>query len=188
MRRLLLVVVAVVVVTSCRGAKSPFSPIHINPNMDYQEKAQAQEESAFFYDGMTMRLPVPGTVARGELHEDPAYYTGRDASGGFVVSPVAATDELLERGRNRYEIYCQPCHDPRGTGLGVLSEYASVPTASFHDEQRSAYPDGQLFEIIANGFGLMSSYRWQVPPEDRWAIIAHIRKLQEERRERLASR
>jgi hypothetical protein len=70
----------------------------------------------------------------------------------------------------------------------VLNEYGKVPTASFHDQQRSAYPDGQFFEIIANGSGLMGSYRWQVPPADRWAIVAYVRKLQEERRERLASR
>lgn len=175
--------------SSCRGMPSPFSPIHINPNMDSQEKAQPQEESAFFYDGMAMRQPVPGTVARGELREDSEYFTGRDRSGGFLTKNPEAVDEALAaRGEERYTIYCQPCHDKRGTGDGILSQYGNVPTASFHDEQRSAYPDGQLFDVITNGSGLMASYAYQIPPHDRWAIIAHIRRLQQERIAREAGR
>jgi hypothetical protein len=166
----------------CRGCPSPLPPIHVVPNMDYQEKAQAQEESAFFYDGMVMRLPVLGTVARGDLDRDPRVETGRDAAGELLASsPIPVDEALLQRGAERYDIYCRPCHDPRGNGRGILFEYGRVPTASFHDEQRRGYPDGRIFEIITNGSGLMRGYQWPIPPEDRWAIIAHVRRLQQER-------
>ena len=165
-----------------RGCTSSRSPIHPNPNMDYQLKAQPQESSDFFYDGMAMRAPVPGTVARGELVEDPTLLTGKDAAGEFLVeNPLVVDDALLARGEQRYTIYCQPCHDKRGLGKGIMFERGSVPTASFHDEQRSAYPDGQIFDIITNGSGLMEPYRGQVSPADRWAIVAHVRHLQQER-------
>ena len=169
-------------VAGCRGCPSPLPPIHIVPNMDYQEKVQPQEESAFFYDGVGMRRPLPGTVARGTLDLDAVVATGYDATGQLVAaSPLEATEAMLERGAERYTIYCQPCHDARGNGRGILFEYGSVPTASFHDEQRRAYPDGRIFDIITNGSGLMQGYRWPIPPEDRWAIVAHVRHLQQER-------
>jgi mono/diheme cytochrome c family protein len=169
-------------VAGCRGCPSPLPPIHIVPNMDFQEKAQALEESDFFYDGMVMRLPVEGTVARGDLERDPRVATGAEPSGRHLASsPIPVDETLLARGEERYAIYCQPCHDPRGNGRGILFEYGSVPTASFHDEQRRAYTDGRLFDIITNGSGLMPGYKWPIPPEDRWAIVAHVRRLQQER-------
>jgi hypothetical protein len=175
-------IVLFALMAGCRGCPSPLPPIHIVPNMDYQEKAQPQEESAFFYDGMAMRAPLPGTVARGDLDRDSLVLTGADAEGRHLESsPIEVTDAVLARGAERYAIYCQPCHDPRGNGRGILFEYGSVPTASFHDEQRRAYTDGRLFDIITNGSGLMPGYRWPILPEDRWAIIAHVRRLQQER-------
>ena len=90
------------------------------------------------------------------------------------------TDEaLLERGRQRYVIYCQPCHDARGDGKGILFQRASVPTASYHQDKILNYPDGQIFDVITNGQGLMSGYRWPIPPADRWAIVAYVRQLQQ---------
>ena len=90
-------------------------------------------------------------------------------------------DALVERGRQRYTIYCQPCHDPRGDGKGILFQRGNVPTASFHQEKILKYPDGQIFDVITNGFGLMSGYRWPIPPADRWAIIAYVRELERKR-------
>ena len=81
-------------------------------------------------------------------------------------------------------IYCQPCHDARGDGKGILFQRGNVPTASFHQEKILKYPDGQIFDVITNGIGLMSGYRWPIPPADRWAIIAYVRELE---RKRLAS-
>ena len=165
-----------------RGCTSSRPPIHAVPNMDYQEKLQPQEESAFFYDGVGMRQPVAGTVFRGALERDAAFLTGKAPDGSFLgESPLPVTDAVLERGAQRYSIYCQPCHDPRGTGTGILFEYGGVPTASFHDEQRRAYPAGRVFDVITNGSGLMSGYAWPIPPADRWAIVAHVRRLQEQR-------
>lgn len=174
----------VLVAAGCRGMTSSQPPIHLNPNMDRQPKYRPQAESAFFYDGATMRAPVPGTVARGELREDPALFEGKDAAGAELVkSPLPASEELLARGAERYRIYCQPCHDREGDGKGILFQRASVPTASFHSEKLRAASDGRLFDVITNGQGLMPAYRWPIPPADRWAIVAHVRELQRLRQE-----
>ena len=93
---------------------------------------------------------------------------------------------MLERGRQRYGIYCQPCHDARGDGRGILFQRGNVPTATFHQEKILKYPDGQIFDIITNGLGLMPGYRWPIPPADRWAIVAYVRELQRERLARAA--
>ncbi len=165
-----------------RGCASSRPPIHLNPNMDYQEKAQPLEASRFFYDGAAMRLPVPGTVARGQLREEESFFSGKDAAGQFLATmPVEPSDELLARGLARFTIYCQPCHDKRGNGKGILFERAGVPTPSFHEERIRALADGAIFDVITNGTGLMKPYRYPVPAADRWAIIAHLRRLQRER-------
>jgi hypothetical protein len=164
-----------------RGCPSSRPPIHPNPNMDYQEKYQPFESSGFFYDGSAMRLPVPGTVARGALHEDESIYTGRDAAGEFLATvPIAATDEILEHGAKRFAIYCRPCHDKRGTGQGILTERGGVPVPSFHEQRIVDLADGEMFDVATNGKGLMQGYRYPVPAADRWAIILHIRRLQRE--------
>ena len=120
--------------------------------MDNQPKVRPQTASTFFYDGASMRQPVPGTVAIGGLKEDAAFFTGKGADGQFVATiPVTVDEALLERGRQRYAIYCQPCHDARGDGKGILFQRGNVPTASFHQEKILKYPDGQIFDVITNG-------------------------------------
>jgi mono/diheme cytochrome c family protein len=172
--------------TGCaRGCTSSRPPIHLNPSMDDQPKARPQAASTFFYDGASMREPVPGTVPIGGLKEDAAFFTGRGADGEFVATnPVPVDQALLERGRQRYEIYCQPCHDARGDGRGILFQRGNVPTASFHQEKIQKYQDGQIFDVITNGTGLMAGYRWPVPPADRWAIVAYVRDLTRTRQAR----
>ena len=172
-----------VVVSGCaRGCTSSRPPIHLNPSMDNQPKLRAQAASPFFYNGAGMREPVPGTVAIDGLKEDAAFFTGKGADGQFVAtSPVTVDERLLARGRDRYHIYCQPCHDARGDGRGILFQRGNVPTASFHQEKILKYPDGQIFDVITNGTGLMAGYKWPIPPEDRWAIVAHVREVQRER-------
>ncbi len=165
-----------------RGCTSSRPPIHLNPSMDDQPKVRAQTASTFFYDGSSMRQPVPGTIPIGGLKEDGAFFTGKGADGQFVAtSPVPLTDAVLERGRQRATIYCQPCHDARGDGKGILLQRGNVPTASFHQEKILNYPDGQIFDVITNGTGLMSGYKWPIPPADRWAIVAYVRDLQRKR-------
>jgi mono/diheme cytochrome c family protein len=184
-----IVLISAVPLAGCaRGCTSSRPPIHLNPSMDNQPKVRAQSASAFFYDGSSMRQPVPGTIAIGELKEDVAFFTGKGADGQFVATiPVAVDDALLDRGRERYVIYCQPCHDARGDGKGILFQRGNVPTATFHQEKMLKYSDGQIFDIMTNGQGLMPAYRWPIPPADRWAIIAHIRDMQRERLERAAA-
>lgn len=173
---LALLVASVLLVGCMRGSTSSRPPIHPNPNMDHQPKYRAQAESAFFYDGATMRPPVEGTVARGELFEDTALYEGKDEAGDFVTAIPVAVD--VERGRERYEIYCTPCHGATGNGRGVLWERAQIESRDLHEERLVAAPDGQLFDVVTNGLGLMQGYRYPIPAKDRWAIIAYVRELQ----------
>jgi len=180
------VIVSVVALTGCaRGCTSSRPPIHINPSMYNQPKVLPQTSSDFFYNGASMRDPVPGTIPIGGLKEDGAFFTGKGADGQFVATiPEPVTPALLQRGQQRYTIYCQPCHDARGDGKGILFQRGSVPTASFHQEKILKYPDGQIFDVITNGQGLMPGYRWPIQAADRWAIIAYVRELE---RKRLAS-
>jgi hypothetical protein len=179
---------AVAAAGCARGCTSSRPPIHLNPSMDHQPKVRAQAASTFFYNGAAMREPVPGTIAIGGLKEDSAFFTGKGNDGQFVATiPIAVDDGVVARGRDRYRIYCQPCHDARGDGKGMLFQRGSVPTASFHQDKILKYPDGQIFDVITNGFGLMSGYRWPIPPADRWAIVVHVRELQRERAARAAT-
>jgi mono/diheme cytochrome c family protein len=162
-----------------RGCSSSEPPVLINWSMFNQPKYKAQAKSDFFYDGKTMRQPVAGTVARGHLVEDLTLVTGMDGDGKPVAhAPVAPDEKVVARGAERYGIYCQPCHDERGEGKGILSERAKVPTANLMDKRIVEMPDGQIFDTITNGKGLMASYRYPVVAADRWAIIAYVRTMQ----------
>jgi hypothetical protein len=162
-----------------RGCTSSQPPVHINPSMFNQPKYRAYGASAFFYDGKAMRAPVAGTIARGHLPGDRTVETGTNSDGSPVASsPVAVDDALLARGRERYDIYCRPCHDERGEGKGVLFERAKVPTANLLEKRIRELPDGSLFDTITNGKGLMAGYRYPIAAHDRWAIIAYVRSLE----------
>lgn len=181
-RRLFSLLLLALALAGCwRGATSSRPPLHPNPNMDNQPKYLAQSTSDFFYDGATMRPPVAGTVARGELHEDSAFYTGFDDSGEPVARiPFEVDEALVLRGEERYAIYCAPCHHARGNGRGILWDRAQIPSADLHEERLVNAPDGEIFNVISNGLGLMSGYKYPIPPRDRWAIIAYVRRLQSE--------
>ncbi len=178
-----LALASLVAVAGCaRGCTSSRPPIQINPSMDDQPKVRPQTASTFFYDGASMRQPVPGTIPIGGLKEDTAFFTGMEPDGKPVAAiPVKVDEALLERGRDRYVIYCQPCHDARGDGRGILFQRGNVPTATFHQEKILKYPDGLIFDVITNGRGLMAGYRWPIPPADRWAIVAYVRELERRR-------
>lgn len=155
-------------------------PIHPNPNMDQQEKFRPQEENDFFADGSSMRVPVVGTIARDQWHPDSAfYYTGRNEDSVLIKrNPERITMELLERGRDRYDIYCAPCHSRIGDGQGIVVKRGLVPPPSFHDDRLRTIEDGHIFEVISDGLRNMPPYRYQIPVKDRWAIVAYFRALQ----------
>lgn len=182
-----LVMVLLPLSTGCmRGCTSTRSPIHINPNMDYQEKLQPQEASQFFYDGIGMRQPVAGTVARGELRESSEVYVGKTDDGQYVTGiPIPVDQDVLARGEDRFNIYCAPCHTERGDGRGILHDNGT-PTTSIHIDRVLALSDGEMFEVISEGRGLMQGYKYPISTQDRWAIVAWVNKLQQDEIERQA--
>jgi mono/diheme cytochrome c family protein len=183
-RSVLWLAALIVLTVGCvRGCPSSRPPIHIVPNMDFQPKYESQEASDFFYDGATMRTPVEGTVARStlpfELQVSVEYNTGKDPDGNLIAAiPVDVDEALVERGEERFGIYCAACHDSRGTGKGILFEYGSVPTTSMYDPKVTDVVDGHIFDVITNGIGLMEGYAYPIPVNDRWAIVAYVRELQ----------
>lgn len=162
-----------------RKKPSDKPPIHLNPNMDRQEKYKAQSESEFFTDHSTMRQPVDGTVARGYLREDTEYYEGKNAKGEFINNvPIEIDMNMLERGQERYNIYCSPCHSRVGDGRGIMINKGYLPPPSFHIDRIKEMPDGQIYDVITNGVRNMPSYHQQISPGDRWAIVGYLRALQ----------
>jgi hypothetical protein len=147
-------------------------------DMHIQPKYLPDEPSNFFDDGRSERPVVPGTVARGHLHTDELLYTGKE--NGVVADkfPFPMTRADLERGRERYNIYCTPCHDYTGGGRGIIVQRGFPSPPSFHLDSLRKAPAGHYFEVITNGFGSMYSYASRVEPEDRWRIAAYIRALQ----------
>ena len=178
---MLIAVLSLVVLAGCQGTISKKEPIHINPNMDWQERFEAQEANPFFADGRAMRAPVKGTVARGLLKDDDVLWTGKTASGDWATSNALEVNlEMLERGRERYDIFCSVCHGLSGDGQGIIMTggYGYVPAPSYHTDVLRTQPDGYLYNSLTFGVRSMPGYGSQIPVEDRWAIVAYIRALQ----------
>jgi mono/diheme cytochrome c family protein len=149
-------------------------------DMVVQPIVKPYQESPFFADGQSARPVVAGTVARGQLRVDPAYDAGK--VGDLLVdkfpAKVKVDKALLTRGRERYNIYCSPCHSRSGDGKGMIVQRGFPPPPSFHTERLIDAPVGHYFNVITNGYGAMYSYASRIPTEDRWAIVAYIRALQ----------
>jgi len=177
--RTLVAGLVVVLVIGCQGRPSTSPPIHLNPNMDDQEKFEPYEANPIFSDSAAMRTPPEGTVARGTLVSDSARQLGLLGESLFVAHvPMDITMPLLERGQERFNIFCSPCHGRLGDGRGIIVQRGYVPPPSFHDERLRNVADGYIFNVITNGIRNMKSYRHQVPVDDRWAIVAYVRALQ----------
>lgn len=181
----------------CRGTFSPNAPVHLNPNMDNVTYLSAQEPSDFWADGRGMRPQVAGTVAVGGLRLDDHLYRGV-VNGAWATSippqllvdvraPEGqdATVLLAQRGQERYEIYCTPCHGDAGLenggivarrGLDAASWSWAIP--SLHASRPRSYSIGKLYDVVTNGINTMPSYASQIPVEDRWAIALYVRALQ----------
>ena len=148
-------------------------------DMHDQPKLEPLEQSDFFSDGRASRNPPEGTIARGQLVENTSWATGKGPDGKLVVTaPIAFTRAVLDRGHQRYDIYCSPCHDRTGSGAGMIVQRGYRKPPSFHDDRLRQAADGHFFDAISNGFGVMPRYAQQVQTADRWAIVAYIRALQ----------
>lgn len=170
--------------SACQGNRSESPPVHLNPNMDFQDRYDPQERNDFFEDGRAMRAPVEGTVARGFLKDDDHMWRGRGLDGRFIdalPAQMELNEDLLARGEERFEIFCAPCHDESGRGQGIVTKRGGlfqVQPASFHQDRLRAMPLGYIYKVINEGQGTMLPYAAQIPVEDRWAIAAWVRVLQ----------
>lgn len=163
----------------CLGAAlSLVTGCELRQAMYDQQKYETLEASPFFTDGLSARQPVAGTVARGQLRQDTHLYEGRIESELADSLPAPLSRELLERGRERYDIFCSPCHDRTGHGNGMIVQRGFKRPTSFHQQRLREAPVGYFFDVITNGFGAMYSYASRIPVEDRWAIAAYVRTLQ----------
>jgi mono/diheme cytochrome c family protein len=147
-------------------------------DMHDQPKYEPYEKSAFFADGRSARPQVEGTVARGQLREDAVLYTGRQRGTLATALPIPLDQRTLRRGRERYDIFCSPCHGYSGAGDGVVVRRGYRRAASFHTDRLRQQPVGYVFDVVTNGFGAMPDYAAQIPVEDRWAIAAYVEALQ----------
>lgn len=164
--RLASAIVLVIVAAGCRQ------------DMHDQPKYQPLEASAFFGDEQASRTLVAGTVARGHLNEDTLLYTGKDDDADATVFPFAVDAAVMARGRERYDIYCAPCHGRTGEGDGMIVRRGYRRPPALADEWLRQAPVGHFFDVMTNGFGAMPDYAAQITPRDRWAIVAYVRALQ----------
>lgn len=177
--------VPLALILRARQVKSPKPRIHIVQDMDNQPKFGPQSRNRLFADRRAMRPPVAGTVARGELRDDDRLHRGAVGEVWVGQIPVPVTEQLLRRGRERYDIYCSPCHGLAGYGDGMVAKRAEAlqegtwtPPSSFHTELVRGRAVGHLYNSITNGIRSMPAYGPQVAVEDRWAIVAYLRALQ----------
>jgi len=164
--RLAVVFVCLLVTTACRQ------------DMHDQPKYRPLRATPFFADGASARPHVEGTVPRGALNADQAFFTGKNGNTPVAELPFAVDEQVLNRGQERYNIFCTPCHDATGTGRGMVVQRGYRQPPSFHDERLRNSPAGYFFDVMTSGFGAMPDYRAQISAQDRWAIVAYIRALQ----------
>mgnify|MGYP002034945180 CR=1 FL=1 len=143
-----------------------------------QPKYEALESSTLFANGQASRLPIEGTIARGGLRFDDHLYRGKSGEDFASTLPMPVTVDLLERGQERFDVFCSPCHDRTGNGNGMIVQRGLKRPPSLHEERLRTIPVGHFYDVITNGFGVMYSYASRIPVEDRWAIAGYIRALQ----------
>lgn len=178
---LFFVVVLTLGLLGFRGCTSTRPPLEVFPDMDRQPKYRPQAESSFFADGRTDRPLPAGVVARGDLRSDTHLYLGKTAGGEFArgfPASVSVDAKFLQRGKDRYAIYCAPCHGALGDGNGITRSYGMGATPTYHDDRLRKVSEGEIYHVIANGKGNMLSYADKLEPADRWAVVAYVRALQ----------
>lgn len=186
------IVVLTVSVLGLRGTKFTHPPMDVFPEwlfpgMKEGRKMHPQDASTFFADGRADRMPPPNVVptsygpAGQPLRNDSHLYTGKLADGTFARGFPAALKvdrALLERGRDRFTIYCLPCHGAVGDGNGITKRYGMGATPTYHDDRLRKMAEGEIFNTITYGKGNMNPYADKLAPADRWAVIAYVRALQ----------
>ncbi|HXH67281.1 MAG TPA: cytochrome c [Candidatus Limnocylindrales bacterium] len=145
----------------------------LRQDMANQPRQNPLSPSDFFADGRSERPTVENTVARGSIQDD-SLFVPKDSN----AFPLPLTEELLERGQQRYGIFCTPCHGIQGDGMGMVAVRGMKHPPSYHQERLRNVPNGYLYDVVTNGFGAMYGYSSQIPPRDRWAIVAYLRALQ----------
>lgn len=198
MKPVILAISAAGLLGACQGNKSADPPVHLVLNMDFQQHYRPQAKNDWFHDNRASRTPPEGVLARNDeivgfqaretkpevdvRANDPAFYTGRDESGRLIddlPESVPLTEALLERGQERYAIYCTPCHDNAGTGDGIVIQRGfAVSPPSFHESRLQSMPLGHFYDVITHGQNTMAPYADQLSPDDRWAVSAWLRVLQ----------
>ena len=157
------------------------SIVGCNTDMWVQPKTAPLSASEFFPDGQSSRPLLPGTIPRGHLREDGAFFTGIENGKWVDKIPVPVTNDLLKRGRDRFDIYCSPCHGRLGDGNGMIAQRGyklKRPVGNYHSDRLRKMPAGHFYDVITNGYGAMYSYASRIEPQDRWAVVAYIRALQ----------
>jgi mono/diheme cytochrome c family protein len=147
-------------------------------DMRDQPRYETLEASEIFSDGQSARRVPAGTIARGQLQEDEAFYTGKSGGSFAVQIPISIDKAVLQRGQERFNIYCSPCHGRTAEGEGMIVRRGFRRPPSFHIDRLRNAPAGHFFDVITSGFGAMPRYGAHLAPPDRWAIVAYIRALQ----------
>ncbi len=160
------------------GLLAVFALAGCRQDMHDQPRFKPLAKSDFYTDMRSARPQVEGTVAQGQLHEDTYFYSGYVGSVPGDYMPFPATAEVLARGQQRFNIYCAPCHSRVGDGNGMIAQRGFIPPPSYHTDRLRKAPLGYFFGVITNGYGAMPDYAAQIPPRDRWAIVAYIKALQ----------
>jgi hypothetical protein len=154
---------------------------HLHQDMGNQPKNKPLSPSDFFADGRSVRTPVENTVSRSSLDNDQLIVTKES-----TMFPMPINEALLERGQERYRIFCSPCHGIQGDGNGMIVMRGMKRPPTYHQDRLRQAPNGYFYDVITNGFGQMYNYAAQVPPRDRWAIVAYVRALQLSRNARVS--
>jgi mono/diheme cytochrome c family protein len=155
------------------------STVACRQDMQDQPKYPPLRPSNFFGDERSERQLIEGTIPRGHLVDDPAYYTGKGPDGKPLSDfPFPVARDNILRGQDRYNIYCAPCHDRNGAGNGMVVRRGYRHPPSYHTDRLRQAPNGYFFDVITNGFGAMPDYAAQIPVKDRWDIVAYVRALQ----------
>lgn len=181
-----LLIVLTISVLGFRGTRFSSPPMEVFaewafPAMRRQPKPRPQGESRFFADGRADRPLPAGVVSREPVRNDPGLYAGKAADGSWMRGfPVAVDERLMARGKDRYTIYCSPCHGAVGDGNGITKQYGMGATPSYHDDRLRNMAEGEIFNTITHGSpnGNMQSYADKLVPEDRWAVVLYVRALQ----------